>query len=60
MVYHIQPGSEIVELVAPRFFKSKKKALRWFNRKYIPESFIEPEAVRVAGLHGLQIGRVYS
>lgn len=49
MVYHTQPGSEIVELVAPRFFKSEKKAWKWFNRKYIPESFVEPEAVRVSG-----------
>src|ERR1035441_10860372 len=45
MVYHTQPGSSEVELVAPRFFKSEKKAWRWFNRKYIIASFVEPEAV---------------
>lgn len=55
VVYHVQPGSEIVELVAPRFFKSEKKTWKWFNNKYIPGSFVEPEAVQVNGFCFLEI-----
>jgi hypothetical protein len=59
MVYHTQPGSSEVELVAPRFFKSEKKAWRWFNRKYIIASFVEPEAVMVTGFSFLTLSTTF-
>jgi hypothetical protein len=59
MVYHTQPGSETVEFVAPKFFTSEKKAWKWFNRKYIPKSFVEPEAVLFSGFNLLTLSTLF-
>lgn len=48
MVYHTQPGSSEVELISNRFFKSKKKAWKWFNRDHAASDYVEPEAVEVS------------
>jgi hypothetical protein len=56
MVYHTQPGSSEVELFEPiRFFKTKEKAVRWFNKKFYAEDFVEPEAVEFSGFSHLTI-----
>jgi hypothetical protein len=57
MVYHTQPGSEQVEFVSPRFFRTEKKAWKWFNKKFIPESFVEPECVEVSSLSFLSVSK---
>lgn len=53
LVYHTQPGSQEVELITHRLFKSKKKAWKWFLRKRKEADFIEPEAVEVSHLNRL-------
>jgi hypothetical protein len=57
MVYHTRPGSDEVEFVRCKFFKSKKAAWKWFNRKFkLPlKEFIQPEAVEVTGLSSLTV-----
>jgi hypothetical protein len=55
IIYHIEPNSEMVELVCNKLFKSKKKALKWFARKRRSEDYVQPEAVRVYGLHNLEL-----
>lgn len=59
LVYHTRPGSTEVELITNRFFKSKKKAMTWFNRKRVPSAYIEPEAVEVSGFGALALGSHY-
>jgi hypothetical protein len=55
MVCHTKEKSSEVELITTRFFKSKKKALKWFARKRKAEDFIEPEAVEVSHLDRLTL-----
>ena len=58
MVYHIDPGSEIVEFVGTKgakFFTSKAAAERWFKKKFKSEHYIEPEAVEFVGFGSLKI-----
>jgi hypothetical protein len=50
LVYHTQPGSQEVELITNRFFRTEKKALKWFKRKKRAADFVEPEAVPFVGL----------
>jgi len=54
LVYHVQAGSDIVELITEKFFKSEKKAWKWFHRKHQLAEFLEPEVVAVTGFHLLQ------
>lgn len=56
LVYHTQPSSKEVELITNRLFKSRKKAMQWFNRKRVPSAYIEPEAVEVSNLGSLSLG----
>lgn len=53
LVYHVQPGSTIVELITNRFFKSKKKAAKWLKRKTRDGQYVEPEAVEVSHFNRL-------
>lgn len=53
LVYHVQPGSDVVELITQRFFDSEKKAWKWFHRKHMISEYVEPEAVMVDGLDQL-------
>jgi hypothetical protein len=53
LVYHTGPGSQEVELITNRFFKSEKKAWKWFHRKHQLVEFIEPEVVPVTGFNQL-------
>lgn len=55
MVSHTHSQSSEVELITTRFFKSKKKALKWFARKRVATDFIEPEAVEVSHLGRLTL-----
>jgi hypothetical protein len=56
LVYHTRPGSQEVELITNRLFKSKKKAMNWFNRKRVPSAYIEPEAIEISGFTLLSLG----
>jgi hypothetical protein len=49
------PAVEEVEFVAEKFFKSEKKAWKWFNKKFIPASFVNPRVVEVVGFQNLKI-----
>lgn len=53
IVYHTGLGPDVVELVASRFFKSKKKAWNWFEKKYKYSDFLEPECVLFTGFNHL-------
>jgi len=58
MVYHTQPNSSEVEFVGikgAKFFKTKEKAERWFEKNYRHQDYIEAEAVEFTGFSSLKL-----
>lgn len=46
MVYHIQPDSEVVEMISDRLFNTETEAWTWFHANHRIHHFIQPEAVK--------------
>lgn len=57
MVYHIQPGSDIVEMIEETIFGSESEAWTWFHDHYHIHEFIEPEPLQIKGLNHLVLER---
>lgn len=55
MVYHTQPGSDNVEMVEEKFFKSKKKAWKWFHKYHKVKHFIQPEPFQIGATAKVRI-----
>jgi hypothetical protein len=58
MVYHIDPGSEMVEFVGikgPKFFRTKQAAEAWFHKKHGHKDYIDAEAVEFTGFNDLKV-----
>lgn len=47
MIYHVQPDSDIVEMVSDKVFDHQKDAWDWFLYNYRIHNFIQPEAVKI-------------
>lgn len=57
MVYHIQPDSEVVEMVSDKIFTSETEAWVWFHDRYHVHDFIQPEVLQIKGLNHLALER---
>lgn len=54
IIYHLFPNSNEVEFVTEKFFSSKKRAEKWFNKHYKNHRLISPEIVEVFGIENLK------